>query len=97
MSSYFQHCSLDLGDHAFVSCKNPDVLVTPPAMCGLLSLIQIYGLKVLVKSFLPIKDSHLRTSKLKGLLGVVAKLLTIGEVSEDIKSRYGKEHPRFLS
>ncbi|BBN05523.1 sister chromatid cohesion protein PDS5 [Marchantia polymorpha subsp. ruderalis] len=49
-------------------------------------LLKIYGLKVLVKSFLPIKDSHLRTSKLKGLLGVVAKLLTIGEVSEDIKS-----------
>ncbi|KAL2634564.1 hypothetical protein R1flu_006043 [Riccia fluitans] len=49
-------------------------------------LLKICGLKVLIKSFLPIKDAHLRTSKLKGLLPVVFKLLTIGEVSEDIKS-----------
>ncbi|KAL3693850.1 hypothetical protein R1sor_007501 [Riccia sorocarpa] len=49
-------------------------------------LLKIYGLKVLIKSFLPIKDAHLRTSKLKGLLGMVFKLLTTGEVSDEIKS-----------
>lgn len=48
----------------------------------------MYGVKSLVKSFLPHKDAQLRTAKLKGLLGVIAKLLTSGEVSDDIKSRF---------
>ncbi|CAM6113881.1 unnamed protein product [Calypogeia fissa] len=49
-------------------------------------LLKIYGMKSLVKSFLPHKDAQLRSAKLKGLLGVIAKLLTSGEVSDDIKS-----------
>jgi hypothetical protein len=50
--------------------------------------LQIYGIKCLVKSFLPHKDAQLRIAKLKGLLGVIAKLLISGEVSDDIKSRF---------
>jgi hypothetical protein len=53
----------------------------------LLTSPQIYGLKTLVKSFLPHKDGHAR-QRIKGLLGVLTKLLQTGDISEDIKSRF---------
>jgi len=53
----------------------------PSRVCQL----KIYGLKTLVKSFLPHKDGHAR-QRIKGLLGVLTKLLQTGDISEDIKS-----------
>ncbi|KAH9325840.1 hypothetical protein KI387_006018, partial [Taxus chinensis] len=53
----------------------------PSSVCQL----KIYGLKALVKSFLPHKDGHVR-QRIKGLLGVLLKLLQTGDISEITKS-----------
>ncbi|KFK31352.1 hypothetical protein AALP_AA6G101300 [Arabis alpina] len=47
--------------------------------------LKIYGIKTLVKSYLPFKDAHLRTG-VDDLLGLLKNILSFGEVSEDLKS-----------
>eukprot|EP01018_Ginkgo_biloba_P037003 Gb_06732 [translate_table: standard] len=48
-------------------------------------LLKIYGIKALVKSYLPKKDAHLR-QRVKALFGVLTKFITSGEISDDVKS-----------
>lgn len=50
-----------------------------------LTIMQIYALKALVKSFLP-KNAHQRT-RLPGLLKVLVKILACGEIADDMKTR----------
>ncbi|CAH8388720.1 unnamed protein product [Eruca vesicaria subsp. sativa] len=47
--------------------------------------LKIYGIKTLVKSYLPFKDAHLRTG-VDDLLGLLKNILSFGEVSEEIDS-----------
>ncbi|ESQ39921.1 hypothetical protein EUTSA_v10000739mg [Eutrema salsugineum] len=47
--------------------------------------LKIYGIKTLVKSYLPFKDAHLRTG-VDDLLGLLRNILSFGEVSEDLES-----------
>ncbi|KAL2475831.1 hypothetical protein Adt_36567 [Abeliophyllum distichum] len=47
--------------------------------------LKIYGVKALVKSYLPVKDAHLR-SGIDTLLEMLKNLLSFGEISRDIKS-----------
>eukprot|EP00249_Psilotum_nudum_P024915 c29322_g1_i2 orf=363-5285(-) len=47
--------------------------------------LKIYGLKALIRSFLPNKDAHLR-QRIKGLFGVLLKVLECGEISDEVKS-----------
>lgn len=54
--------------------------------CGLL---QIYGIKTLVKSYLPVKDAHVRPG-IDGLLDILRNILSFGEMSKDIESRYSQ-------
>jgi hypothetical protein len=49
-------------------------------------LLKEYAIKALVKSFLPKGNSYQR-NRLPGLLKVLVKILNVGEISEDIKSR----------
>lgn len=52
-----------------------------------LSLVQIYGIKTLVKSYLPVKDAHVRPD-IDSLLGILRNMLSYGEISKDLQSRY---------
>ncbi|RID60363.1 hypothetical protein BRARA_F03523 [Brassica rapa] len=47
--------------------------------------LKIYGIKTLVKSYLPFNDAHLRTG-VDDLLELLKNILSFGEVSEDIES-----------
>ncbi|XP_048614672.1 sister chromatid cohesion protein PDS5 homolog A-like isoform X2 [Brassica napus] len=47
--------------------------------------LKIYGIKTLVKSYLPLKDAHLRTG-VDDLLGLLKNIISFGEVSEEIDS-----------
>ncbi|KAI3974585.1 hypothetical protein MKX01_004500 [Papaver californicum] len=47
--------------------------------------LKIYGIKTLVKSYLPEKDAHLRLG-FDNLLEILKNVLTIGEICKDIKS-----------
>ncbi|CAH8388794.1 unnamed protein product [Eruca vesicaria subsp. sativa] len=47
--------------------------------------LKIYGIKTLVKSYLPFKDAHLRTG-VDDLLELLKNILSFGEVSEDVES-----------
>ncbi|XP_010243945.1 PREDICTED: sister chromatid cohesion protein PDS5 homolog A-like isoform X2 [Nelumbo nucifera] len=47
--------------------------------------LKIFGIKTLVKSYLPVKDAHLRLG-IENLLGILKNFLTFGEISEDIES-----------
>ncbi|XP_010441422.1 PREDICTED: sister chromatid cohesion protein PDS5 homolog A isoform X6 [Camelina sativa] len=47
--------------------------------------LKIYGIKTLVKSYLPLKDAHLRAG-VDDLLGLLKNILSFGEVSEDLES-----------
>lgn len=49
-------------------------------------VLQIYGIKTLVKSYLPVKDAHLRPG-IDELLGILRNMLSFGEMSEDLESR----------
>ncbi|KAF8117115.1 hypothetical protein N665_0012s0121 [Sinapis alba] len=49
--------------------------------------LKIYGIKTLVKSYLPFKDAHLRTG-VDDLLGLLKNVLSFGEVSEEIESSF---------
>lgn len=60
-------------------------------------LLKIYGIKTLVKSYLPKKDAHLR-QRINNLFGVLSKLLTCGEISEDVvSSEVDKAHIRLAT
>lgn len=60
-------------------------------------LLKIYGVKTLVKSYLPKKDSHLR-QRIETLLEILAKILTSGEISKDVKSsEVDKAHMRLAA
>ncbi|CAN6856306.1 unnamed protein product [Brassica oleracea] len=47
--------------------------------------LKIYGIKTLVKSYLPLKDAHLRTG-VDDLLILLKNILSFGEISEEIDS-----------
>ncbi|XP_010538450.1 PREDICTED: sister chromatid cohesion protein PDS5 homolog A-A-like isoform X2 [Tarenaya hassleriana] len=47
--------------------------------------LKIYGIKTLVKSYLPFNDAHLRVG-VDDLLGLLKNILSFGEVSENIES-----------
>lgn len=49
------------------------------------TLLKVFGLKTLVKSFLPNKDAQQR-QRVKGVLGILTKFLECGEISDDIRS-----------
>lgn len=48
--------------------------------------LQIFGIKTLVKSYLPVKDAHLRPG-IDDLVGILKNILYFGEISKDIESR----------
>ncbi|XWS12972.1 hypothetical protein CRYUN_Cryun37aG0135600 [Craigia yunnanensis] len=50
-----------------------------------LCLLKVFGIKTLVKSYLPVKDAHLRPA-INDLLGLLRNILSFGEISEDIES-----------
>lgn len=52
---------------------------------GAATQLKIFGLKTLVRSFLPNKDSQ-QVQRLKGLLGILLKFLELGEIRDDVKS-----------
>ncbi|KAH9749940.1 Binding protein [Citrus sinensis] len=57
----------------------------------------IYGIKTLVKSYLPVKDAHIRPG-IDDLLGILKSMLSYGEMSEDIESSsVDKAHLRLAS
>ena len=47
---------------------------------------QIYGIKTLVKSYLPAKDAHVRGG-LDNIIEILRNILSFGEISQEIKSR----------
>ncbi|XP_054776795.1 sister chromatid cohesion protein PDS5 homolog A-like isoform X2 [Prosopis cineraria] len=62
-----------------------------------LCMLKIYGIKALVKSYLPVKDAHVR-SGIDGLLDILKNMLTYGEISSDIQSSsVDKAHLRLAS
>ncbi|GLU20621.1 hypothetical protein SLE2022_368110 [Rubroshorea leprosula] len=48
-------------------------------------LLKIFGIKTLVKSYLPVKDAHLRPG-IDELLELLRSILSFGEISEEIES-----------
>lgn len=61
-----------------------------PSLVNLWSLFfgQIFGIKTLVKSYLPVKDAHLRGG-IQSLIEILRNMLTFGDFSEELESRYG--------
>ncbi|GMN36667.1 hypothetical protein TIFTF001_006193 [Ficus carica] len=60
-------------------------------------LLKIYGIKTLVKSYLPVKDAHVRPN-INGLLEILRNILSFGEMSKDIESSsVDKAHLRLAS
>ncbi|KAM7270907.1 hypothetical protein ACFE04_030121 [Oxalis oulophora] len=58
-------------------------------------LSKIYGIKTLVKSYLPTKDALLCHGTTDNLLGILRSILTYGEISKDIdSSSVDKDHLR---
>lgn len=47
---------------------------------------KIYGIKTLVKSYLPVKDAHLRLG-IDSLIEILRNILSFGEVAQDVESR----------
>ncbi|KAK7332449.1 hypothetical protein VNO80_29201 [Phaseolus coccineus] len=50
-----------------------------------LCVLKIYGIKTLVKSYLPVKDAHVRLG-IDGLLGILRNMLSYGEISKELQS-----------
>ncbi|KAL2341418.1 hypothetical protein Fmac_009358 [Flemingia macrophylla] len=50
-----------------------------------LCVLKIYGIKTMVKSYLPVKDAHVRPG-IDGLLNILRSMLCYGEVSKDLQS-----------
>ncbi|XP_062162943.1 sister chromatid cohesion protein PDS5 homolog A [Alnus glutinosa] len=62
-----------------------------------LCLLKIFGIKTLVKSYLPVKDAHVRPA-IDGLLDILRNVLSFGEISKDIESSFvDKAHLRLAS
>ncbi|CAI8590496.1 unnamed protein product [Vicia faba] len=60
-------------------------------------VLKIYGIKTVVKSYLPIKGALVR-SGIDGLLDILRNILSYGEISKDIKSSsVDKAHMRLAS
>ncbi|XP_052202932.1 sister chromatid cohesion protein PDS5 homolog A isoform X2 [Diospyros lotus] len=59
--------------------------------------LKIFGIKTLVKSYLPVKDANLRLG-IDGLLEILKNILSFGEVSKDIQSSFiDKAHLRLVA
>ncbi|KAF5177353.1 sister chromatid cohesion protein PDS5-like protein [Thalictrum thalictroides] len=56
--------------------------------CSTSCRLKIYGLKTLVKSFLPYQGTHVRP-QIKELFIILSKILPEGEFLDDSISRYG--------
>ncbi|KAG4401440.1 hypothetical protein GLYMA_07G268200v4 [Glycine max] len=50
-----------------------------------LCMLKIYGIKTFVKSYLPVKDAHVRPD-IDRLLDILRNILLYGEISKDLKS-----------
>ncbi|KAM6585541.1 hypothetical protein CsatB_012543 [Cannabis sativa] len=62
-----------------------------------LCLLKIYGIKTLVKSYLPVKDANVRPG-IDGLLEILRNILLFGEMSKDIgSSSVDKAHFRLAA
>ena len=48
----------------------------------------IYSIKTLVKSYLPVKDAHLRGG-IDDLIEILRIMLSFGDFSKELESRYG--------
>ncbi|KAE9599128.1 hypothetical protein Lalb_Chr15g0088251 [Lupinus albus] len=60
-------------------------------------MLKIYAIKTLVKSYMPIKDAHVRPS-IDGLLDILRNMLSYGEISRDLQSSLvDKAHLRLAS
>lgn len=60
-------------------------------------VLKIYGIKTVVKSYLPVKDALVRPG-IDGLLDILRNILSYGEISKDIKSSsVDKAHLRLAS
>ncbi|KAJ4981397.1 hypothetical protein NE237_032234 [Protea cynaroides] len=59
--------------------------------------LKIFGLKTLVKSYLPVKDAHLRPG-IESLVQILKNILLFGEISKDIvSSSVDKAHMKLAS
>lgn len=62
-----------------------------------LCLLKIYGMKTLVKSYLPIKDAHLRPG-IEKIMEILKNILRFGDISNDAgSSAVDKAHMRLAS
>ncbi|CAL9170887.1 unnamed protein product [Musa hybrid cultivar] len=62
-----------------------------------LCLIKIFGIKTLVKSYLPAKDAHLRPG-IENLMEILKNILSYGEIAQGIRSSdVDKAHMRLAS
>ncbi|KAI5414430.1 sister chromatid cohesion protein PDS5 homolog A isoform X3 [Lathyrus oleraceus] len=62
-----------------------------------LCMLKIYGIKTLVKSYLPFNDAHVRLD-IESLLDILRKMLSYGEISKDLQSSpVDKAHLRLAS
>ncbi|KAL6546873.1 hypothetical protein OROMI_022594 [Orobanche minor] len=61
--------------------KSPDFWDDRSELCSL----KIFGVKALVKSYLPVKDAHLR-SGIDGLIKILKDILFFGDISSEIES-----------
>ncbi|KAK7412751.1 hypothetical protein VNO78_04347 [Psophocarpus tetragonolobus] len=62
-----------------------------------LCVLKIYGIKTMVKSYLPVKDAHVRPG-IDGLLEILRNMLSYGEISKDLQSSsVDKAHLRLAS
>ncbi|XP_022142523.1 sister chromatid cohesion protein PDS5 homolog A isoform X2 [Momordica charantia] len=68
-------CNSEVGDNAKTSWENRSELC----------LLKIFAIKTLVKSYLPVKDAHLRL-EINNLLEILGNILAHGEISQDIES-----------
>ncbi|KAK7303437.1 hypothetical protein RJT34_14343 [Clitoria ternatea] len=60
-------------------------------------VLKIYGIKTIVKSYLPVKDAHVRPG-IDSLLNILRNMLSYGEISKDIQSSsVDKAHLRLAS
>lgn len=69
------NCDSEVGDNAKITWENR----SEPC------LLKIFAIKTLVKSYLPVKDAHLRLG-INDLLEILGNILAHGEISKDIKS-----------
>ncbi|KAA8537266.1 hypothetical protein F0562_027047 [Nyssa sinensis] len=76
---------LECSDHALLFQKAEDKEKECWDDRSNLCSLKIFGIKTLVKSYLPVRDAHLRLG-IDGLLGILKNILSFGEISKDIES-----------